>query len=131
MPISLNWYGTSQRMILARFTDEWDVSDYITAYQNSVNLMQQVSYPVHMIYDFRESITTPRDMLGGFQHINKLLPPNQGVVVYVGANSVMKAFVMMAKRMGLRTAKYIYLVDSTEDAYRIIIEKAHRVEHSV
>ncbi|MEM9952836.1 MAG: hypothetical protein AAFV93_02095 [Chloroflexota bacterium] len=130
MPVSLNWYGAAQRMVRARFMGEWDVSDFITAYQNSVDLMQQVSYPVHMIYDFRESTSTPRDLLGGFQHINKMLPKNQGVVVYVGANSVIKAFVLMAKRMGLRAVKHIYTVDTDEEAFKIIIEKAHRVGQS-
>ncbi|MGB7337311.1 MAG: hypothetical protein WBC91_00350 [Phototrophicaceae bacterium] len=129
MPVSLNWYGRSQRMVQARFIGQWDVSDFITTYENTAALMQQVSHPVHVIYDFKESTATPRDLLAGFQFANRILPSNQGVVVYVSANAVIKAFVLMAKRMGLPAVEHIYNVDTQEDAYRIIIEKAHRVQN--
>lgn len=130
MPISIGWYGDSQRMIHARFIGQWDVSDFINVLENSASLMQQVTHPVHVIYDFSASTATPRDLLAGYHFANRILPSNQGVVVYVNANSVIKAFVLMAKRTGLPAAKYIYNTDSREDAYRLIIDKAHRVQQS-
>ncbi len=130
MPISISWYGDSQRMIQARFMGQWDVSDFIMVLENSASMMRQVSHPVHVIYDFSTSTATPRDLLAGFHFANRILPSNQGVVVYVNANSVIKAFVLMAKRTGLPAAKYIYNADTREDAYRLIIDKAHRVQQS-
>lgn len=130
MPISVSWYGDSQRMIQVRFVAGWDVADFMTMFENSASLMRQVEHPVHVIYDFSTSTVTPRDLLAGFHFANRILPSNQGVVVYVNANAVMKAFVLMAKRTGLPAAKYIYNADSREDAYRLIIDKAHRVQQS-
>lgn len=130
MPISIGWYGDSQRMIQARFIGQWDVSDFINVLENSASLMRQVTHPVHIIYDFSASTATPRDLLAGYHFANRILPSNQGVVVYVNANSVIKAFILMAKRTGLPAAKYIYNADSQEDAYRLIIDKAHRVRQS-
>ena len=130
MPISISWYGDSQRMIQARFMGQWDVSDFMTVLENSASLMRQVEHPVHLIYDFSSSTATPRDLLAGYHFANRILQSNQGVVVYVNANSVIKAFVLMAKRTGLPAARHIYNADSREDAYRIIIDKAHRVQQS-
>lgn len=130
MPISMSWYGDSQRMIQARFVGKWDVADFMTMLDNSATMMRTVSYPVHLICDFSASTTTPRDLLAGFQFANRILPSNQGVVVYLNANSVIKAFVLMAKRTGLPAAKHIYNADSREDALQIIIDRAHRVHNA-
>jgi|GEM_PF-5182457 len=127
MPISISWYGDSQRMIRARFIGNWDVSDFMSVLDNSATMMRQVPHPVHVIYEFAESTATPRDLLAGFHFANRILPTNQGVVVYVNANAVIKAFVLMAKRTGLPAVKHIYNTDSREDALRIIIDREHRV----
>lgn len=127
MPVSISWFGDSQRMIRACFIGNWDVSDFMSVQDNSASMMRQVPHPVHVIYEFGESTATPRDLLAGYHFANRILPANQGVVVYVNANAVIKAFVLMAKRTGLPAAKYIYNTESREDALRIIIDREHRV----
>ncbi|MGJ3239447.1 MAG: hypothetical protein ACFE0Q_12125 [Anaerolineae bacterium] len=128
MPIRLNWYGNSHRMILIRFIGAWQVADFITALDNSANMIHSAQHPVHLIYDFSNSGATPRDLLAGLHHANRIAPANQGVMVYVNANAVIKAFVLMAKRAGLPMSRHIYHADSHADAYRMIIDKAHLVQ---
>lgn len=130
MPVNIGWYGNSQRIIQARFVGYWDVADFITTFENAAALMSQVSHPVHVIYDFEESTSTPRDFLAGLHFANRILPTNQGVVVYVRANAVIKAFVLMAKRTGLPAAQHIYNADTREQAYQIMIEHEHLI-HTV
>lgn len=129
MPVNIGWYGKSQRLIQARFIEQWDVADFITTLENSASLMSQVNHPVHMIFNFNESTSTPRDLMAGFHFANRILPTNQGVVVYVRANAVIKAFILMAKRTGLQATKHIYNADTREEAYQIIIEQEHLVHH--
>lgn len=127
MPINIGWHGNSQRIIQIRVIGDWDVADFITTLENSATMMRHVSHPVHILYDFNKSTSTPRDFLAGLHFANRILPTNQGVVVYVGANSVIKAFILMAKRTGLPASKYIYNADSREQAYQIMVEQGHRV----
>lgn len=127
MPVNVGWYGKSHRLIQARFVGQWDVADFMTTLENSASLMSQVDHIVHMIYNFNDSTSTPRDLLAGFHFANRILPANQGVVVYVRANAVIKAFILMAKRTGLPASKHIYNADTREEAYQIIIEHEHRV----
>lgn len=126
MPINIGWSGSSQRIIQVRFVGEWDVADFITILENSATMMRYVNHPVHVLYDFKESSSTPRDLLAGLHFANRILPTNQGVVVYINANSVIKAFILMAKRMGLPASKFIYNADSREQAYQIMIEKGYQ-----
>lgn len=129
MPISVTWHNINQTIIKMTFDGLWDVADFIAAHDRSLKMMHQVSHcqTIHMMLDFKVSQATPRDLLSGFQYINRTLPPNQGIVVYINANSVIKAFVLMAKRAGLPATEFIYHADTLDDAYRLIDAKAYRV----
>jgi len=127
MPINLGWYNNTHNIMQLRFTEQWDVTDFITALDKRAQYIHNVPHTVHMIYDFSESLATPRDLLAGLQHANRTLPQNQGIVVYLNANAVIKAFVLMAKRTGLPATKYLYNADTREQALNIIHEKAPRV----
>lgn len=127
MPITIGWYRNTNHIVQMSFDSQWDLSDFTAAIDKSTHLINAVPYTVHLIYDFSNSLTTPRDLLAGLQYANRLLPHNQGIVVYLNANAVIKAFILMAKRAGLPAAKYIYNADTHEQALKIIEDKAHRV----
>lgn len=126
MPIQIDWLNTEQTVIYVRFLGNWNRQSYMTLIDTAKSMMESVSSKVHLIHDFSQSSSTPRDLLVGMQYANKQLVPNQGLTVLVNANSVIQAYVLMAKRTGLPVASQIYYATSKEDALQVIKKKAHR-----
>lgn len=128
MPIHVDWDPQQPRIMRLTFIGKWNRRDFIAALDACAEQIFQTPRTVHVIYDFNESAAPPRDMLAGLQHANRILPPNQGVVVYLNANSVVKAFLLMAKRYDLPATRYIYNADSYTEALALIRKKAPRMQ---
>lgn len=128
MPIQIDWLNKEQTVIYVRFLGKWDRHSYQTLVDTTQSMIDSVSHKVHLIHDFTQSHSTPRDLLVGMQYANKQLPVNQGLSVFINANSVIQAYVLMAKRTGLPAASHIYYANSIEDALQTIKKKAHRIK---
>ena len=124
MPIQLDWLNKEQTIIYVRFLGRWNRHSYTTLVDTSKSMIESVEHQVHQIHDFTQSHSTPRDLLAGMQYANKQLAPNQGLTILLHANSVIQAYVLMAKRTGLPLANHIYQAISTEDALQVIRKKA-------
>ncbi|MEL6308918.1 MAG: hypothetical protein AAFN11_13170 [Chloroflexota bacterium] len=128
MPIDIQWHKQQPRLMELTFKGQWDNEAFVDALTTSTQAILETPHTVHMIYNFSESSTPPRDMLAGLHFANRVLPPNQGVVVYLNANSVIKAFVLMAKRFDLAVTRYLYHADSHQEAFKLIKTKAERTQ---
>ena len=125
MPIDIHWHKQNHLIVLT-FKGQWDNESFIDALTKSTHAILETPHTVHMIYDFSESNTPPRDMLAGLHYANRVLPPNHGVVIYLNANSVIKAFILMAKRFDLAVTRYLYHASSHQEALHVIKAKAER-----
>lgn len=127
MPIQIAWLSEEKTVIVARFVGEWTMSDYFRFVDEREGLIKAQPHLVHLIYDYSESVSNPKDLLAGAQYANKHMPSNQGVVVFLKANAVIKAFMLMAKRTGLPVTRYVYTAESKDEALSLIEKKAKRV----
>jgi hypothetical protein len=127
MGIQVAWMNDSKTVLVARFLGEWTMGDYFRFVDEREALMQAQPHMVHLLYDFSESSSNPQDFLAGTQYANKHMPNNQGLVIYLKANSVIKAYMLMAKRTGLPVTRYVYTAESKEEALSLIEKKANRV----
>ena len=127
MAIQVSWMDESKTVLVARFTGEWTMSDYFRFVDEREVMIMAQPHKVHIIYDYTESISNPKDLLAGAQYANKHMPNNQGIVVFLKANPVIKAFMLMAKRTGLPVTRYVYTAESKDEALLLIEKKANRV----
>jgi hypothetical protein len=130
MSIEINWLDDSHTIIAVHFIGEWNLQSYQTIVDASAQMMQTVANPVHLIHDFSQSHSAPRDLLAGIHYANKRLSSNQGISVLVNANSVIKAYILMAKHTGLPAAMRVYHAHSQEEALQVIQKKAQRIQTS-
>jgi hypothetical protein len=130
MPIQIDWFDPKRRLIQVCFIGEWNLRRYRTLIDISNSMIQSVSHKVHLIHDFSQSQSTPRDLLVGMQYANKKLLANQGLTVLINANSVIKSYVLMAKRTGLPAVTHIYHATTLEEALQVIRKNAYRVKTS-
>jgi hypothetical protein len=127
MGIQVSWLNESKTVLVARFVGEWTMGDYFRFVDEREALIMAQPQTVHLLYDYSESTATPKDLLAGAQYANKHMPNNQGLVIFLKANSVIKAFMLMAKRTGLPVTRYVYTAESKEEALSLIEKKANRV----
>lgn len=127
MPIQISWLNEEKSVLVARFVGEWGMNDYFRFVDEREGLIQAQPHLVHLIYDYSDSSSNPKDLLAGAQYANKHMPSNQGVVVFLKANAVIKAFMLMAKRTGLPVTRYVYTAETKEEALSLIEKKAKRV----
>jgi hypothetical protein len=127
MAIQVSWMDESKTVLVARFTGEWTMSDYFRFVDEREVMIMAQPHKVHIIYDYTESSSNPKDLLAGAQYANKHMPTNQGLVVFLKANPVIKAFMLMAKRTGLPVTRYVYTAESKDEALLLIEKKANRV----
>ena len=85
--------------------------------------MRLEDHVVHIIADFRNAGPTPSDALNGALYAEKHMAPNQGIVVFVGVNGLLQAFINVTQKAGLRTARHLYTTSTIEAAHQIIAEK--------
>jgi hypothetical protein len=127
MAIQVSWLDESKTVLIAHYAGEWTMSDYFRFVDEREAMIMAQPHLVHIIYDYTDSNSTPKDLLAGAQYANKHMPRNQGLVVFLKANAVIKAFTLMAKRTGLPVTRYVYTAESKEEALSLIEKKAHRV----
>ena len=127
MGIQVSWLNENKAVLVARFVGEWTMVDYCRFVVERELLIKAQANLVHIVYDYSESSSTPKDLLAGAQYANKHMPSNQGLVIFLKANSVIKAFMLMAKRTGLPVTRYVYTAESKEEALSLIEKKANRV----
>jgi len=130
MPIQIDWLNEEHNIIYVRFLGKWNRYSYTSLVDTTNAMIETVSNEVHLIHDFTQSQATPRDLLAGLQYANKQLRPNQGLSIYLNANSVIHAYVLMAKRTGLPATAHIYYANSKETAIELIEKKAPRTKTS-
>ena len=125
MPINMNWVSDDHRILLQTFSGRWLLDDYHKMVDEAAHLLADVDYRVHIITDWTDSASNPPNLMAGARYAEKKLPDNQGVVVYVNADVVIKAFLKIAQTLRMKAAENLYLANSVDEALAIISEKEH------
>lgn len=124
LTIELTWFNDEKTILLATFANNWTLDDYHQMIDRGSQQIKAQPHIVHIMYDMTDVIKSPTDLVVAGRYAEKKLPPNQGIVIFVGANAVIRAFVAMGQRMNLKAARHVYTVATFEDGLQIIKEKA-------
>lgn len=124
MGIRVSWDEQYTHIIHLTVTGAWLWDEFYTA----MNLMhKEMDASPHgkidFIVDMREGQILPQNILTRMQQVSTHHHPKSGTMVVVGAGAfATMLFSIMAKLLPQRM-QYVHLVDTTDEAYTIILEK--------
>ena len=125
MPIHLVWDNDDKTILRQVYDGQWTVDDFNEAVVRNVEIQATVSHPVDVITDLRHSTTQTRIMIAAVaRHMERHVPPNQRLVIMVGADAFLKIIARISRTLAPRTAKNAHMVDTIEEAYAIIRQTA-------
>jgi len=124
MAVEMKWVTDDHRILLQTFSGKWTVDDYHIMVDEAAKLLGQADHLVHIITDWTLSTANPPNLMAGARYAEKKLPANQGVVVYVNADGVIKAFIRIAQTLRMKAVENLYLANSVEEALEIIYQKS-------
>lgn len=118
MPIVVSWDNEEKHILRHDFAGRWTLSDLNDAAENAWDMMHSVHHRVDVIMDVRHGNVTPSGFLSQCNRIMLRRPANAGVIVVVGASSLlislyyvfMRTYAMVVPRFTLLFA------DSVEEA---------------
>ena len=123
MPIKIAWDDPAHTILLEIVSGVYTMQDYQVMIDEAARRLRLEDHVVHIISDFRNAGPTPSDALNGALYAEKHMAPNQGIVVFVGVNGLLQAFINVTQKAGLRTARHLYTTPTIEAAYQIIADK--------
>lgn len=113
------WYDDEKTIIYHRYTRGFTIVDFYRAAETSAQMLATVPHPVDIIIE-TQSLPKMSGMFSAAQHVNRIVPPNQRLVVAVGANSVLRSMVEITRKIAPRATQNIHFVDTLEDALAYI-----------
>ena len=122
MVIELVWEDTDRTILRHIYQDAWSVDDFLKAVNESRALLLEVSHPVDLIIDMCEAAGPPPQIMSAYQYADRMVPPNQRLIVMVNPNEYMKAFNNIVGKIAPRASENRYLVKSLSEAHDLISE---------
>jgi hypothetical protein len=122
MPISVRWNEAEKRIVIQEFVGKWSLEEYYESAQIVVDEVKSQSHIVHIIGDLRNSASIPPGILGARSFLERTTPPNRGLIVVVGANSLLMMLIDIVRPVAPRFVNNLYFSSSPEDAFRLIAE---------
>lgn len=123
MPIEFTWDGPDHTILLEIIKGSYTLEDYRGMVDEAAHRLSREEHIVHIIADFRNAAPPPLNALTGALYAEKRMPPNQGIVVYVGVGALLQSFINVTQKADLKIARHLYTARSIEEARRIIAEK--------
>lgn len=121
MPWEVRWYDDAETIVLLRARPPWDWAEFDAAMDAMVALVRSKPHPVHAIYDLdaHYSKLSPSGIVQSAQRAYRNAPPNSGVGVLVGANTVVRTLLSTVSKM-LDKADHIRYADSLAAAEALL-----------
>jgi hypothetical protein len=122
MPIQIKWYNDEKTILLETFESGWTVEDYRHLIDEAAQYLATVDHTVHIIVDgSHDTSHLPINMLrGGLAYAVRNVPPNQGITVFVGIDSVSEMFLGIARNVNLKLSRSLFSTDNLSKALQIV-----------
>jgi hypothetical protein len=122
MGMSLAWDNEEKTVIRWEFDGEWTWSEYGKLKVVFDSMVSQVDHTVDVIADMSKSPTLPKSSLTQFKKYNRTTPPNRGLIVFVGTNTIVR---IMAEALGnvfRGLSQYIAFSPSIDEARHLLTQ---------
>ncbi len=122
MPISVRWNEDDKRIVIQEFVGRWSLDEYYESAQIVVDEVKSQSHIVHVIGDLRKSSSVPPGLLGASSFLERTTPANRGLIVVVGANTLLMMLIDIVRPVAPRFVNNLFFSSSLEGAFQIIAE---------
>jgi hypothetical protein len=120
MPVSVEWANADKTLVIQRIDGQWSMQEFHEVVQKSAQLLKTVDHEVDIIVDLSTTNYVPQGVLSGANRTESTVPPNQRLVVFVGAKMMHKLLLSLGKRLAPRAASQQHFVETMDDAYAFI-----------
>jgi hypothetical protein len=126
--IEVGWLDQHQTIMHYRFDGAWGWNDFYPAYNRAVAMEKAAGHRVDVILDVRDGGRMPADLLPHIKQITDQRPANLGLVVVVTQSATARTLFTVASRFDPRFKRYYSLVETPEQARRIIAESRLKMD---
>jgi len=120
MPIEMQWYDSSRRIIWTRLTPPWTWAEFARLHDRSTEMMSTVNHRVCYLVDLSDVRHLPPGLpLSSIYPVLKADDPNTDSYVIVGAHpTINKTLTILLRVMRLSTS--ISMVSTIEEGLQVI-----------
>ncbi len=122
MSIELIWYDEDKTVLRHLYDGNWTPQEFITAVNESRQLLLDAGYPVDLIIDMRTADGPPPGISSAYQYADRMVPENQRLIVMVNPTEYMQAYNQVVGKIAPRAAQNRYVVETLDDAIQLIID---------
>lgn len=90
MTTTIYWYDDQQTILYYQAQSSWTWSDFYHLMSQICQMTANKPAPVHIIADFTECPSLPKDALLHFRSLSDQLPDNIGIVAMVGVRPIIR-----------------------------------------
>jgi hypothetical protein len=120
MPIQADWDNDTQTVIRIHAHDPWTIEEYSQATLQAYSMMESLTACVHVIIDFTDAYSFPKNMLSGASGANVHIHPRQGLVVIVKISPYLRAVIKATLRVFPRLKHNVFFTQTVQEAYTLI-----------
>lgn len=120
MPYTVDWGNQEHTILIQTYHGDVTDHDFMSVVELSATMLGQVNHPVDIIIDTTDSRINISNMIVMMIYANKKVPPNQRLVVGIGAPPILRQVIMVGRRVAPKATEKVHFVDSLEEALRII-----------
>jgi hypothetical protein len=120
MAFEVIWGNAQKTILIQRYSELLTLEDYHQCIDASAALMQTVTHSVDLIMDLSNATVSNQAFLSAGNHAERAVPPNQRLVLMIGAPLHIQLIVKIAKSLFKKAAGNLYFVDTLTEAYRVI-----------
>ena len=120
MSITAKWDNEDYTVIRIQLHDPWEGEEYSQATLHAWSLMETVNHTVHLIIDFSDASTFPKNMLLQAPATNSHIHLRQGLVIVVKITPYLQAVMRVAIRVFPRLGQNLFFTQTVQEAYDLI-----------
>lgn len=120
MTIRLTWDTERKTVLRQQFEGYWDLDEFYRIIDKTRKLLDGLSHTVHIIFDTTNSHRTPSNLLSAMRYVNDQVAPNQGEVIFVGADDELRSMLAIASRIAPDATGSGHYVETLPEAYSLL-----------
>lgn len=126
MPVVIEWYNEAKTILYEKLSGKITLEEYHHLVDDAAQELNQQPHTVHIIADFSEASILPTNLVAAMRYANKRMPSNQGIVVFINPNMLIKQYIQVAKNLHLNVSKTLFAARTEDEATQIIQQELKR-----
>lgn len=120
MVYDIFWYDDEKTILCQRFQQSLTTTDIKEAANMSAAMLATVPHAVDIIIEVDDPPLLLKDLLETTQHLNRIVPPNQRLVIVIGAGHLLRSMIAIWGKIAPKATEKIHFMDTLDDALAYI-----------